>query len=176
MVDPKTGKTITFDDYEALKRFGIDTSEFKECYPVEAVKEMLDVFALKPNRLDIALEEENTDKIYFNQRESLTIQKYDIDEKIRELEKNRNNIPDYNAQLKKLLFGRMQVENIFKIGAGKIYSIASGYDDTLSQLNKEKFKLDDDDFIQLLKKIQMNKEQTVNYLAELFVETDKQGY
>jgi hypothetical protein len=27
-----------------------------------------------------------------------------------------------------------------------------------------------------LKKIQMNKEQTVNYLAELFVETDKQGY
>lgn len=58
----------------------------------------------------------------------------------------------------------------------ELYAIISGYDDTLEQLNTEKLNLDTRWLWSVAEKLKRETSARVNYLAELFVQTEQQGY
>jgi len=118
MLDPKTGKNYSFQEFEQLK-ISQDVSDFIECYPDKDVLTMLEIFIQKQNRLDVAIQKENK--------------------------------------------------------SDELYGIISGYNDSLQQLNTEKLKFDDQQFNSILDKMNLQKTDTVNYLAELFIESASQG-
>lgn len=118
MLDPKTGKNYSFQEFEQLKT-SQDLSDFIQCYPEKEVIAMLEIFMQKQNRLDVAIQKENK--------------------------------------------------------SDELYGIISGYNDPLLKLNTDKLKLDDQDFNSILEKMKLQKTDTVNYLAELFIERVSQG-